>query len=233
MKRKKFTKFEIALFIFLAAVLVLIIPHIIRYLFLGDVLIGEESYYHARIASEINKHGIPVSDRLSYGGIDYIFNPYHVFLAFFSSFLGAGLASKLIPFVLGILSIFLFYHILKNLGLNFEMRFISTMILLFSPPFIYNFVVSTYYSLLIFLVLLTFSLFMSKNNYLFLASLFLMLLIPLFGFFHVFVFAFLLFSYMFYKKKTVNRFFIGIIFLLFSSLYSYAAIYSRFFKFQA
>lgn len=230
MKKKEFKKSEIIIFIFISSFLILVLPHIVRYFFFDNILIGEESYYHARIASEINNKGMPVFDRLSYNGINYIFNPYHSFLAFFSSFLGVELASKLVPLVLGIISIFLFYYILKELRFNFERRFLSTIILLLSPPFIYTFVVSTSYSFLIFLVLSSFAIFINKNNYLFPVSLLLLLIIPLFGFFHVFVIVFLLLSYMFYRKSAINRFFIGLIFLMFSSLYYYGTIYNKFFR---
>ncbi|NQV08348.1 hypothetical protein HQ529_00685 [Candidatus Woesearchaeota archaeon] len=230
--KKEFTKSQIAVFIFLASFLILILPQIIRYFFLDNVLIGEESYYNARIASNINREGVQTHDELSYGGVDYVFNPYHPFLAFFSSFLGVGFASKIVPLVLGIISLFLFYYILRELKFNFERRFFSTMILLLSPSFIFTFVASTSYSLIVFLFFLCFSLFITKNKYLFLLYLLLLFIIPLFGFFHALVFAVLIFSYVFYRKKAMKKFFISLIPLLFSSLYYFGATYSKIFSFE-
>lgn len=95
------------LYIFLLAAIILLIPHLI--FFNKNILIGEESYYHLRIARSIIENKF--YDNLSYQGRDYFLNPYHFFLALF---LYIGSIYRFVPFLLGISSLLLFYLIFKK-----------------------------------------------------------------------------------------------------------------------
>lgn len=178
--------------LFLLAVLILIIPHLIRF-FNGDILIGEESYYNARLAKEIIRNGF--YDTLMQENI--FFNPYHFLLALFSYFLGVEFSSKLLPFLLGILSLLLFYHILKKL-FELEKVILILFFLIFSPAFIYTFVISNNSSFFIFISLAAFLIYLKSNKkYI---SLILFSIIPFFGLLEAFLIMLLLFSLYLYKK---------------------------------
>ena len=126
------------LYVFLLAIIVLMIPHLLRY-FNGNILIGGESYYHAKIVKDI------------IDGNFQSLNPYHYILAFFTYIFG-DFASKLLPFLLGIFSLLLFYLILKKY-FNEEI-FLILFILILSPDFIYTFTISNIHSFFIFISLL-------------------------------------------------------------------------------
>ena len=106
------------------AIIILGIFPLIRVAFYDATFIGEESYYNYRLADHILENGIPEQDPLIER--PYLLNPYHLILAGIAIALFGKLAlvSFILPFVLGVLSVFLSYHLLKNLKLNFMRKFI-------------------------------------------------------------------------------------------------------------
>ena len=139
-------------YIFLLAIMILITPHLLRY-FNGNILIGEESYYHAKIAEDIIKNRF------------FNINPYDFLLFFFSYFLGVEFSSKLLPFLLGICFLLLFYLILKKY-FNEEI-FLILFILILSPAFVYTFTISNIHSFFIFIIFLFFYFLKNKNKYIY------------------------------------------------------------------
>src|SRR3989344_718332 len=157
---RKFLKLSVEcwviLIILLSTVLVLSLPYILRN---SSILVGDESYYHLKIASLIQERGIANFDPLSYGGRQ-VLTPlgWPFVLAKISSFLNISLefTSKLIPFIFGILTVILFYYTLKSIKVEKKIRTISTLVFTISPIFIYLFSTSNYYFIPLFLNLLAF-----------------------------------------------------------------------------
>jgi len=161
----KLTEKNTLVYVMLAAVIVLLIPLLVRFLFYKDVMIGEESYYHANIARQIIEQKSLIQDP------NYIFNPYHLVLASIGYLIGIDLASKLIPFLFGLLSVLMFYLILKEFKIETTQRFVILLILVISPAFVYLSVVSNTQSVPVFLTLLGIYLFFKKNIFLTILSL--------------------------------------------------------------
>jgi len=111
----------------------------------------------------------------------YLMKPIHLVLAGLFSFLGAPAASFLVPLLLGILSVIIFYFILKELNTSILNKFFSLFILIISPVFIYTFSTLNYYSLSVFVLLLAFFLFMKKSIFSYFLSLILFVIIPFFN----------------------------------------------------
>ncbi len=151
--------------VILAAVIVLLIPHLIRFLFYNNIMIGDEPYYHATIAKQIIEQKSLIQNQ------NYIFNPYHLVLASAGYFIVVDLASKLIPFLLGLFSVLIFYLILKEFKMSIEERLFVLLILIVSPAFIYLSVISNTHSIPVFLTLLGIYLLFKKNIFLTIISL--------------------------------------------------------------
>ncbi|PIZ53569.1 hypothetical protein COY26_01605 [Candidatus Woesearchaeota archaeon CG_4_10_14_0_2_um_filter_33_10] len=156
----KLTEKNTLVYVILAAVIVLLIPYLVRFLFYDNIMIGEESYYHANIARQIIEQKSLIQDP------NYVFNPYHLVLASAGYFIGIDLASKIIPFLLGLLSVLMFYLILKEFKIEIMQRFVILLILVISPAFIYLSVISNTNSVPVFLSLLGIYLFFKKNIFL-------------------------------------------------------------------
>ena len=161
----KLTGKNTLVYVILAAVIVLLIPHLVRFLFYNNIMIGDEPYYHATIAKQI------IEQKSLIHNPDYVFNPYHLVLASAGYFIGVELASKLIPFLLGLLSVLIFYLILKEFKMSIEERLFVLLILIVSPAFIYLSVISNTHSVPVFLTLLGMYLLFKKNIFLTILSL--------------------------------------------------------------
>lgn len=147
--------------ILILGVLVLAAPQVLRYYSVGDVLIGEEPYYFLRLADFIHEFKeIPEYDSLSYGG-RYISTEIGWPLCLSPS---PKFLSILLPFLFGLGSLILFYIILVKL--NPDLAFLSSLLLLLSPPFIYLSTVSTNLIIPIFLSLVGFYFLIKKSYFL-------------------------------------------------------------------
>jgi len=132
------------LFIVLITTAILLSPVALRFLNNNTMLIGDKAYYHARIGKLVSEKGIPEHDELSYSGREYIFNPYHLVVSFFTN---VETASKILVFLAGISSAVLFFFILKEIKVNIKQRLLIILVLVLSPAFIYTFSVSNIYAL--------------------------------------------------------------------------------------
>jgi len=147
-KRNKFL-FLIMLF----GVLVLGFTLFYRHFFVNNLLIGSESFYNLRMASTpfLTHDSLIVSNPVVYGE-----------RAWFLVLAPAPLIlSWILPFLLGIGSLLLFYLILSRL--KREIRFIASILLIVSPAFIYLFTTSNKYAAAIFFILLSAFLFLKKR----------------------------------------------------------------------
>lgn len=114
---------------------VLAVPQLIRLYFVDGLWIGEDSYYNINIAEKIAiGTGLSFFDSLSFGGREFI-GSYGMPLL-----LGVNIdiMSRVLPFVLGILCFALFYFFVRR-ACGDDIGFLSGLLLIFSPPFIYLF----------------------------------------------------------------------------------------------
>ncbi len=172
-----------------------------------STLLGEESYYHLRIAEQpFLKY-----DNLSYSGRIYIFSAWPIILFLVGKLFNMGtfFASKLLPAILGLFSILLFYLILKKFNLNPLRSFVSSLILLISPPFIYLFSTSNSHAMPIFISLFSLAFILYDKK---IPASILLLTLPFFGAIHSFIASVLLLIYILKSKKI---FYLPISFLLF------------------
>ena len=191
----KLTEKNTLAYVMLASVIVLLIPHLVRFLFYNNIMIGDEPYYHANIARQIIEQKSLIHDP------NYIFNPYHLMLASIGYFIGIDLASKLIPFLFGILSVFIFYFILKGFKIKIKERFFMLLILIISPAFIYLFIFSNTHFIPVFLILLGMYFLLKKNIIFKSLSLIAFSLATPFGLFNTLLIIVILIAYMIKKKS--------------------------------
>lgn len=175
---------ELIFYLIIAAFVVLMLPHMIRFFQGNNSLIGAQPYYHARIAENIIMGDLG-RDNLVYEGREYTLVPYHFVLAAAGYILGMDIASKLLPFAFGIFSLILFYLLLRKFAIGPFERFITSMLLIISPPFIYLSIVSTPNSLTVFLSLLGLFFFLRKKTYFFILSLLCFAIVSLSGLFNI------------------------------------------------
>ncbi|MBW2977469.1 glycosyltransferase family 39 protein [Candidatus Woesearchaeota archaeon] len=226
MKTKKILK-KINWYIFFITVIFLAIVPLFRFV-LDKPIIGQESYYHLRIAQQITKTGLPTHDKLS--NSNYILNPLHIPLALFVYIMGEKATSILFPFLFGILSIIIYIKLLGKLNIDPVKKFFISAILITSPIFIYAFSTVNSFILPIFLNLLGFYFFIQENKSAFYLSILIFALIPFFGLFNLLVTIIMLLAYSnFEKTKLKNFYFTSFILLLISLVYYTPLLYPFFF----
>ena len=152
------------LYIFMIVAAVLLISHLSRYLIDKPIMIGEQSFYHTRISDEVLKGNLFDPDSKIYSPRPLLINPYHFVLVPFELLFSEGTASALLSFILGIISVILFYLILKEFNVNMMVRFLTLLILTLSPIFIFTFTVSNPNSLAVTLTLLGCYLFLKEKR---------------------------------------------------------------------
>lgn len=238
--KKSLQKKNFNLYIFILAFVFLLTVPLLRSYFNNSIVIGEEAYYHLRIAEQITKEGIPTHDNLS--NSDYTFNPLHILLSLFVYFIGEKTTSIFFPFMLGLLSLVIYLKILEKWGFDPIKKLFAFFILILSPIFIYTFSTINSFSLVVFLNLAGFYFFMtSEKRYLFFLkkekklnfylSLLIFAIIPFFGFFNLLITLAILLAYSSFEKSKLNNFyFISFILLIISLIFSNSTIYPFFFS---
>jgi asparagine N-glycosylation enzyme membrane subunit Stt3 len=205
MKLTKLTENKVLVYSLILTIIILSIIPAIRFFVFDNILIGENSYYHIRISQYILEKGMPLEDPLV--DAPYLMKPLHLVLAGFFSFLGAPLSSFLVPLLLGILSVVIFYFLLKELRINILSKFFSLFILIISPVFIYTFSTLNSYSLSVFILLLAFLLFMKKSRFGSVLSLILFVIIPFFNTISFIFGVLILLVYILNNKKKRKQFY--------------------------
>jgi hypothetical protein len=114
------------------------------------------------------------------------------------------LVAKIIPFVFGLVFIILLYRFLQELGFNRKISFISCLILILSPGFIYLFSTYNGFFLPVFILLVSFYFILKNSPYLIIFP----YLIALFGILHSIIFLFLFLVYSIKIKKFRNFFYV-------------------------
>ena len=129
-----------------------------------NIYAGENNYFYERAVNLIDGN-IPDKDELSYSGRDFNYVLAPIFIL---SFLGKIFSIKFLfislPMLSGLISLYLFYLLLKRLNLNDNEAYLTTILFIISPLFIYSF---GSYNILIFTLPLSFLaliLFLKEEN---------------------------------------------------------------------
>lgn len=212
MIKKKINEKNIFFFFIILVILVLGITLILTFINHNSIIIGEQPYYHLRIAKEISEKKNIQYDTLSYGGREYIFDPYDYFLAFLYKSFGMNVFMVL-QFILGIISLIIFYFIIKKIRLNLLSRALIMLTLILSPIFVYTFTVLNKHSLVIFLTLFGFLLFLQKKKIFNIISIIIFSIIPLLNTLASLITILLVLCYALYNKRKIKQFYLILIFV--------------------
>jgi len=209
MKKRAYTFREIdsLLIIFIATTLLLLLPHILNTLSKKPALIGEEPYYHYRMAEDIVNEGTVKYDYLSYGGRQHIFNLYHYILAGSFYIFGKSAAVKFFPLILGILSVLLLYKILQKFRLDPSYRFFLVIVFISAPVFMYTFVLLNSSSVVFLLALLGFLLLLQRGKFYFILSVSILISTIFFSFANILTIILFLFIYSTINENHPKEFF--------------------------
>lgn len=201
--------------VLLVGLVFILLPNVLRK---NPFMIGEESFYHLRIAQHILENGYISYDSLSFSGRNNFMElGLSYCIAGFSYITGLGIefSAQILFAIFGLLSLFIGYLILKKL--NAKEGLFTLAVITLSPSFIYLFSVVNKFAIPIFFALLAIYFFLKKQYYLFIFSL---LIIPLFNYyFSIFVFLGTLIAFLYFKKKKVPLLIISII--LFILIFSF------------
>ena len=203
-------------FLLIIMLLVLLSPNLIRS---AQTYIGEDPYFYSRLSNMISKN--LYYDELSYSGrqFTYTLGQPLIFL-FFSKFLPESFIIKIIPLFFALISLILFYLILKEFYVEPNVNYLSLIMLIMSPPFIYIFSFYNKFTVITPLLLLTFYLFIKKNHTLNIISYILFFIIPYFGYQYS-ILALLLTLIYCIKEKDTKRFYIILLITILSLILAY------------
>lgn len=201
--------------------LVLFLPYTLRYLRNNPTFIGEDSYYHTRVAKAILENKASFYDEQAYGNRPYDLNPYHFMLAGLGHFTSINRASKALPMILGLLSVLLMFMITGKMKLNWKLRLLFISVWIISPIFIYTYTVSTPLCLILLINLAGLYFFLNKGKLSLVISTILFSFVPLFGLYQIIIPIMLLLLVSIGKKQKIRAFYITM-----SVMISIAVIYN-------
>lgn len=126
---------KIILLTLLVVSLVLFTPVIAKWVINDSTYSSEDTYYNLRLVQQFEKNNEAHEDILQ--DREYDFNLFHYI--FFKLNFETDMMAKLLPQLLGILSLILVYILLKSLNLGHNDIFFALIILATTPVFLYNF----------------------------------------------------------------------------------------------
>ncbi|MBS3122890.1 hypothetical protein J4434_08475 [Candidatus Woesearchaeota archaeon] len=219
------TKKNYILYIILITAIFLIVPHMIRYVNYGELILpGDKSYYHLSISEQLLNKELSVNEVFSQAGLSktnfndkliipfrpLIITPYHLIIAAFGRYIPyislTGIMLGLL-IMFGLASVFLFDRILERFKVSYLQRFIILLLLVLSPLFLQTFLMPDQIYFVIFLQLLGFYLYTSKTTSLKYLPVKYLSLIPyviisVFGIFHTLIAVMFILGYeLFVNKK--------------------------------
>ena len=183
------------MFIFILAVLLLIFPSFIRHAQDNSIMVGE-AYYDLRISNSIIEGKLLNFDSLQERTYDV--NLYHLILSGLNLFMSPILIYLFVPFILGVLSLILFWLILKKFNVEKNVLFFVLFIYVLSPIFLFLFTNLNKYSIVVVLSLASFLMFLSKKP---LLSILTLIFIPLIDFSSFIIILLMILIYAFLKDK--------------------------------
>ncbi len=220
MMKQKFTKSNVHKLIFLGiiilGIILLISIQFIRVNFKhNNSFISYESYFNYRILNTINTGNIPTQDNLSFGGRPFSYNlawPYTMLFISNSFRINLDSIFSILPIIIGILSLIIFWLIIKKIFKELNIANISSLILVLSPPYLYFFSTNNSFSLIFLISLLAIYLASFKNNLTLIIS---FLLAPLVSFYSIIAsifFGILLLVYLIiFNREKIKWYFVYII----------------------
>ncbi|MBI3033418.1 hypothetical protein HYY69_08145 [Candidatus Woesearchaeota archaeon] len=145
------------IYLSIISLVVLLLPMILRFmLFHQHIVPGIDAYDDLNVVKKFSQE-----QRVNSDGA---YNPYHYLLSVLSKKIPLEILALILPVILGIISMVLWYLILEQTELKTTTKLMSCLLLLFSPIYIYVFTISSFLSLLVFLTLLAFFLITNKNK---------------------------------------------------------------------
>lgn len=189
--------------IVLLAIAMLFLPYLLKD---TELPLGKESYYNLKLAEGILDGDLP--DYFNFGW------PVLMALTSFVFNLEVEIAMNILLFLLGVVSIVLFYNILNKFG--FEVKFISSLVLIISPIFIYLFTIGGNYTVPVVLALLS-TYFTLDKKYLIAGISF--IFIPFFDLESSFLIGIVFLFYFIYLKKKKLAFLLIFLLLILSFVY--------------
>ena len=203
---KKSTKWYVnPIFVALLCIILLVLPLILR----NFLSFGEDFYLYKRVSSIKSNF-----DELSYSGRDFLYNKGNVFVS-------SIFDNYLLSIILGVLSLIIFYNILMKLGVEKEIRIISSFFLVISQSFLYLFSTFREFTVPVFLMLIGFYFFINRRFYW--ISYLIFLLIPFFGILPTIILLIILFIYSI-KFNRIKSFLLIFLLILIIYLYIYVPI---------
>ncbi|MEA3430720.1 MAG: hypothetical protein U9R08_05585 [Nanoarchaeota archaeon] len=206
----KLTETKLFIYTLIAFFVVVLIFTSVRAYNFDSIPAGDISYFHARMSKIVDR---PALENDALMGREYTFQPYHLLLHY--SGMDALKISNIIPVVLGFFSLLLFILLLKKLGLDVQKRLLLALILIISPAFIYMTTVSNPHVFALFLGLLGFYLYFTKNVVSKVFAVLLFLILPLFGIIETVMLIVLLLGFYFVKKNKRILFLVVILVLIY------------------
>ena len=99
--------------------IILLLPTLARLHYQNNLLIGDEAYYHLRIANDaLQEKSFTFVDHKIVNERLYTAHPYHLVLGALSLLIGGTSASKLLPPLLGVIAFLLFSLLLRYFGME-------------------------------------------------------------------------------------------------------------------
>jgi hypothetical protein len=144
-------KMRVLMVVFLLSLIILVTPLIVRSLDGNSNLIGAESYYHLRLSEEVKELGILEEDPVQ--KTEYSFNLFHFLMSLLAYIISFGLLTKIVPIIMGFLSLLFFYLIIKDFHMKGEALSFALLLMIISPLFIYLFSTFNHFSLVVLLAL--------------------------------------------------------------------------------
>lgn len=140
-------------FVIILALIMLALPYHLRYFSGNHTFAGDETYYHSKIAQTISEQGI-ISE-INFANIltSYTIQPYHLLLAGMHKITG-DTAFAITPIIFALLSLLLFYLLLKKLKIDEQTQLWTLLVFVLSPAFISLGFYNTPYSFELSMVLL-------------------------------------------------------------------------------
>ncbi len=216
-----FTKsYARVIFLIALTIVILLLPNLIR---ISGTYIGEDPYFYIRVADTIKDDNIEY-DELSYSGRPFAYSPAQpLIFSYLKKVLPEQMIINIIPIILGLISLYLFYLILKELKVEPNVNYLSLIILILSPPFIYIFSSYNTFTVITLIILLTFYLLIKKN----MVSYLLFFIIPFFGYQYSLLTLILALVYSI-KEKNTKGFYIILLISLLSLLIVYLPSLSKY-----
>lgn len=216
-----FTKsYARVIFLIVLTIVILLLPNLLR---TSETYIGEDPYFYIRIADTIKENNIGY-DELSYSGRPSAYSlAQPLVFSYLKKFLPEQIIINIIPIIFGLISLYLSYLILKELKVEPNINYLSLIILILSPPFIYIFSSYNAFTVITLIILLTFYLLIKKN----IISYFLFFIIPFFGYQYSLLALLLALIYTI-KEKNIKEFYIILLISLFSLLIAYLPNLSKY-----